>query len=281
MRSLFTYTMFSFLLWWTACDETGVPDSRESQLAMELNERFGLDVKEVPLGYSRYFGDYVAPVYYNNKLFALYLDENGDIKPRITEPLKPHGLQRVLCVMILRAELEEYRDEVEQLWLQMQDSINRIHASYALTKGHEEPIVQFENSNLIVSTTEISRNPDSFEIVSEVGDYLSNQGIDRNTHDILVVMDLDPDNPAGGWGDWASRTAHLGWIYDDSRDLSEKNFFGMAYAVYHHEIGHIWGWEHNWGDDPEEVFITNPELFGWTDYDNDGTIEIIDPKPFQ
>lgn len=110
------------------------------------------------------------------------------------------------------------------------------------------------------------------------------KGHDPYEYDILMLVDLDTQNPSGSFAIPFRRDvgfAKIGWFYDYDdtipEELNEQTLSGIAFALYHHEVGHLWGWEHDWSTSyADRRFITEPELFGWTDLDNDGVPEIID-----
>jgi len=99
-----------------------------------------------------------------------------------------------------------------------------------------------------------------------------------------MSLDLDAANPAGGFASYGGDFAYLGYYFlrsDKKVNLELTQLNGLARALYHHEVGHIWGWEHDWtGCAQSPPFITAPALFGWTDTDYDGVPEILDSTPY-
>jgi hypothetical protein len=63
--------------------------------------------------------------------------------------------------------------------------------------------------------------------------------------------------------------------------LTPNDVQDIAYALFHHELGHAMGWWHSWGGGPPGTrLITNPAFFGWTDLTGDGWPEILSPTPY-
>jgi hypothetical protein len=71
-----------------------------------------------------------------------------------------------------------------------------------------------------------------------------------------------------------------------TRTLDQKDWQSIARTAYHHEMAHLWGWEHEWSvactraADRSRPFLADPVLFGWEDVDGDGVPEILDATPY-
>jgi hypothetical protein len=58
--------------------------------------------------------------------------------------------------------------------------------------------------------------------------------------------------------------------------------------IYGHELSHMFGWNHEWPlgfGDSESMFRLGTNaypylMFGWTDTDGDGVVEILDETPY-
>jgi hypothetical protein len=79
----------------------------------------------------------------------------------------------------------------------------------------------------------------------------------------------------------------MGYFFQASNSfevLGLDRLRSIASAVYDHEVGHIWGWEHEWDRGAEcsgcFLFITPAALFGWTDTNGDGIPEILSDSPY-
>ena len=147
--------------------------------------------------------------------------------------------------------------------------------SFADERGYSEAVVSFETQNIFVNLDAINLSmatslADSLRIIS-----IANE-LSMDDFDHVVFLDMNVLQPSGGFAIIKTGIAKVGWLYG-SPEVNQKNIAGIANAVYHHEIGHLWGWEHAWSDaDTLQAFITNPLLFGWEDMNSNGTPDILD-----
>ena len=116
------------------------------------------------------------------------------------------------------------------------------------------------------------------------------RGLSIAGFDFVVSINVDPSQSEGGFAavgpipsPWFVYMGNFGrW----KATLVPSNIQAIAEAAYQHEIGHHWGWDHDWSPscDPYDPyasrFITAPVLFGWEDSDGDGIPEILDPTPY-
>lgn len=264
----------------SACSGNEVTLSPDDLAVVEFNARYGLNVERVPVIYNEFEDRYTSVVYTKESLYRLYLNDAGVISSRKIAPLFPKGEQRVLCIVRLSEALMEELEYVKTQWENEQGRINLQHIKLADSLGFEGPIVQFINENHYVSQSEFPAWSLSNNSVQDFRNFAFQNSLDFNSYDISLFMDLDENNPSGGSGGWESSFAKVGWFYDDAVLESEK-FEGLAFAAYHHEIGHVWGWEHEWSDPfLQNGFITDLSLFGWTDLDSDGVPEILEGEPY-
>jgi hypothetical protein len=242
-------------------------------------EKFNIQVSHVPSVYNAFPDHYVSTVYKSKNLYRLYINRDKEVGTQVISPVFPGGNQQVLCIIRLSAYLEARIDSVKLQWEKAQANVNTLHADYANSIGLDEAIVTFGNFNLYTNVGEFQVK-DYIPLKNQMKIFAQDRGIDTDFQ-IFLFMDLDTENPSGGWADYKSGVAKVGWIYDESLSLKDANFTGLAYAAYQHEIGHIWGWEHDWSDPYlSESFIADPALFGWTDLDGDGVVEILDTTPY-
>jgi hypothetical protein len=270
-------------------DSDGFPPS-EADAIRGFKQYFDLDIDHAPLVYNDLKNLYTSTVYLDESLYRIYFyPPDGRMEALHTAPLIPGGVQKVLCVVRLSDELIQHVDSIQTLWENAQRSINLEHEFYAQVHGLLTPVVVFENHNFYLSQAEFAEHDPLKPLSSPFIMYASQHNINLREYDVLVRIDLDLKKPGGGMGyyfQYGNKTlgiAIVNWIYPDNGELSQVNFDGLAYAAYHHEIGHSWGWEHEWsGLDYAwgDTLITDPALFGWTDLDGDGVVEIIDETPY-
>ncbi|MBI5949223.1 MAG: hypothetical protein HY875_13890 [Chloroflexi bacterium] len=119
-------------------------------------------------------------------------------------------------------------------------------------------------------------------------DYLSQQGLDLSAFDVLIVLDLDPLSPAGGWAYLGGDFVAVGWYFEGGAGtIDQYRSDAFAATAFQHEMAHTWAWEHEWTYRETEartgnidLFITEPALFGWIDQDGDSIPEILDATPY-
>lgn len=264
-----------------SCDEQiSAGDSRKARRIVKkaFDDRFGLKVDHIPLEYSEFANRWVSTLYYDGSLYRVYVLPNGDERADRFQLTFPAGTQKILVAIVNHPELA-FEDVIGDTWSEVQDAINAEHQAYAERQAFSTPVVQFENTNVLINPDRITSGSQE-----ELAGILAEDGMDRNEFDILVLLDIDYDVNAGGFASFRGRFVGMGWIYGDqvARELNRENLMGIANAIYHHEIGHVWGWEHEWAI-PEGVnagFITVPVLFGWHDMDGDGVPEILDSNPY-
>lgn len=199
-----------------------------------------------------------------------------------TVKLVPAGAFKVLTVILTWSET--FRASDVALLRQAQDVINNQHADFARRKRYDSPIVRFEFTNVTRSGSTVPE-PQSRDAMIAVAELA---GFDARSFDFLVVINLDPNAFEGGFalvGPTAPSFVYLGNYLGLQARPTTITMYDLAGAAYHHEIGHHWGWRHDWtptcgGVSSFSPFITAPVLFGWEDTDGDGVPEILDPAPY-
>ena len=213
-------------------------------------------------------------------LIYLYLSRDGttvNYKRDELVSFPPAGTFRVLTVWIDHAETTGGR---LALWEAAQADINRHHAEFATSRGFASPIVVFESVNVTIEASQI----DDPRIEESVISAAESHGISAQGFDIVMSINIDPDASEGGFagGTFVYVGNYSGW----QAPLTAADMTSIAKTAYHHEVGHLWGWAHEWapscggtdlGFDP---FIAPPTLFGWEDTDGDGVPEILDTTPY-
>ncbi|HEX8090666.1 MAG TPA: hypothetical protein VF762_17535 [Blastocatellia bacterium] len=230
-------------------------------------------------------GSYWTSVAYVGRLrYRLHLLADGTIQPAVNEVKRPQGNFRVAVVAIDYGNTN-IAGLLTNLWVDTQKQINVNYASYA--QGLQ-PAVQFTNTNFLAPSSEISDPRDKEEIKA----FVESRGYQRDSFDIFVSLDLNAQSPAGGFTSFGGEFVYMGYFYEASSfadltelsDYKESRLFWIAKAVYDHECGHVFGWEHEWAmpqkNNAPGDCITDPALYGWTDTDGDDIPEILDPTPY-
>ena len=244
-----------------------------------FDEEFGVQVKSPPICYNEELDKWVSVLYIGNTVYEMTLDGGSDTAVgRVFEVLvRPEGTNQVLVVGIDRRNTS-LATEFTTEWVAAQAGINRDHELYASSIGLTTPIIRYDNSNIVIRSSRV-RRVDLKNIV-EVRNMLRDEGHDPDLHYIIAVVDLDPSNPDGGLAGF-----YIAWFMPARSgfvNVSTREWESIARALYHHEFGHAHGWQHHWPKDPDadDNLITCPALYGWTDTDSDGVIEILDPTPY-
>ena len=225
----------------------------------------------------------------SRRILAMYMTRGGsglvnggDGRPKYTEVVDiiPAGTYTVLTAFVL------YPDAPASSLMpleQAQTAINAQHEAFARSRHYSSPIVRFAFTNIGVARRDIPdpRSP------AGVRTALSAKGIDVSGFDFVATLNPEQGDPAGGGKAFLGGGAPHFVYYGTGRTLTSGSDFDSAAAtLYHHEIGHHWGWQHDWtpscgGYVPSyRPFITDPVLFGWEDTDRDGVPEILDSTPY-
>jgi len=218
------------------------------------------------------------------RLLYLYITPDGGAVVRkgdVPSVLIPAGRFRVLTVIVRRPETIDHTSL--PLWEAAQERVNRDHASYAASRGLRESIVSFENRNVFVDAGDIA-DPRSFSAVLGAAE---RRGIAPASYQVIASLNLDPNRVEGGFASAGGRFVYMGNYSKWSRPLTAAEWINVANAVYHHEVGHLWGWpgSHDWAFQCRgrkasyRPFIIPPVLLGWEDLDGDQIPEILDPTP--
>lgn len=213
-------------------------------------------------------------------VLILQLTTDGHVKRQARKrALTPSGRFRVLAFLINYPQI--LGPDGERLWRAAQDDMNNDHKRFAREKGYAGPLIVFENTNLLVNPWEI--DPLKLEALQK---HAEQKGVKVHEYDIFMTIDLNPKNPAGGLARSEVRSVYVGNYGHWTSPLNETWWKYVAATAYHHETGHLWGWDHDWTPScgakrpPYQPFITDPALFGWLDLDGDNIPEINDPTPY-
>jgi len=272
----------SFFILLSACvvnnsQNPPTPEEIDDFLIKAYKREFNLNITHPAFVYPSQNKRYTSTAYYENELYRIYVNDEGKTSSQISTPFLPKGDITVLTIFVNYANLN-LEDIKDTLWPEAQASINRDHEEWADQLGLEAPIVKFENINLLIDEGRITEpSTSNLRAVASENKYSSND------YDIIAFIDLNQNEPSGGFAVRKNNWVKMGWFYniDEDKVLTAEKLRGIAYGVYHHEIGHLFGWDHEWSDAKEgDLFITHPKLFGWEDINNNGIIEIFDDSPY-
>jgi len=215
-------------------------------------------------------------------LLEMYLSHDGTqvLSKRRTDVLTPAGTFKVV-VVVVRYPATVGDDALEQLGA-AQRQINDDHAAFARAHGYASPIVQFENTNIIVDPNEVGDPHQPANVRAAA----ARAGVPVEGSDLVIVLDPDPVHFAGGLATLSSGDVYVGNFMRWTAMLGAPQWLSIARTAYHHEVAHHWGWRHDWtptcggtklGFEP---FLIAPILAGWEDVDGDGVPEVLQKSPY-
>lgn len=264
--------------------------SEECTTDFMYNEDLGVEVGTLREGVSHWTTTAYLPADdpEQRNLYVMYLNTRGtELKATYEGRTKTHRLIKAIpagniSVLTVVVTHSDTTDDNTLPYLQAAQSvINQQHSDYATTRGWA-PIVEFSFTNQTVNSAGFHITRDT--PFADVMDLLERKRISVDGYDFLVLINADPSMSEGGLGRInAARPfyIYIGNFGNWTSALTQQDLTSIAGAAYHHEVGHYWGWDHDWSPcSNESDFITNPALFGWTDTDGDNIPEIIDPTPY-
>jgi hypothetical protein len=244
---------------------------------------------------------WISVAYIQDKLYAIHLFDNGSITHRSrdiyssntqTGVCRPEGKYTILTVIVDYGKPELSERDVQRNFERAAEKANQHWSDYSMSINLSEPILKIENTIAYVDTP-----PDSggFLTLAEVKTLT---GYDPTQFDLLAEIDIDFLNRAiqkhtGGNHGGIAFTS----VCQPGGSVNHVNMsINIPYqtvarlagkGLFEHELIHMLGWNHWW---PNGDGSSTPEyrggiflpylLFGWTDTDGDGTIEIFDPTPY-
>lgn len=237
-------------------------------------------VAYLPTGFPQTRMMYVMHLTLDGSDLATSRDGNSRYFRQVNTP--PAGTFRVLTAVLLWPQT--FTSAELPLLEAAQAVINQQHADFATSRGYAAPIVRFEFTNVTVP------GPDAYAPKHPVLmlQLLAGQGVDTSGYDFFAVINIDPSRTEGGFVGLAESRPYpiyMGNYGVFTQRLTAAQVENVANAVYHHEVGHHWGWAHDWlsscgSPAPFAPFITAPVLYGWEDTDGDGIPEILDSSPY-
>jgi hypothetical protein len=155
---------------------------------------------------------------------------------RISPPLRPFGTVRVLTLLVDHPQTVS--DSGLAGWEAGQRQINVDHGAFARQRGYSAPVVLFDNTNVLVSPSDV-RFPQGAAAMRESA---AVKGLSTDDYDLVIAIDIDPRNTAGGSAFPSQRSISVGNYGAWRSSLSRAQWRMVAATTYHHEMAHLWGW---------------------------------------
>jgi hypothetical protein len=229
-------------------------------------------------------------------LYEVYFYDDSDILGTNARSLsqgdynvcRPRGDYKILVVVVDYGNTLIKPEQVTQKLLDAEQAANRRWTDISSTLGLAQPILSTEST--ITYQTE---PPEPGELVT-VEQVRSLTDYEPTEFDILAEVDLDiairiPASYGGGG------VAFVGGCKTEGAQAvnmivgisNQSDISNMTASLYEHELIHVFGWHHFWpdGDGSGAAQINKGywfpyRLFGWTDIDQDGIIEILSDLPY-
>jgi hypothetical protein len=204
---------------------------------------------------------------------------------------RPAGSYRMLVVFVDYGNIGISESEALQALAASTEAYNRFWLQQANAAGVSTPILQIKTTGTFLDEPTVAGQEESAAQIA------ARTGQDLTQYDFLVEVDLDAEISVaantgglgfGGTGCWEDGSPMVDiYAVVNSRE-SLMSGFG---TVFDHELSHSLGWSHWWPTGNASVagqystdMYHNPIfptlLFGWTDSDGDGLLEILDPTPY-
>jgi hypothetical protein len=279
----------------------GIPESTptvKERMIQVYQEQFGLTLTSP--AFARYTkpGDYaveesrwVSAAYIGDKLYEINIFDNGFVGAMSYDLNADNGFCRPLGSFSMLVVFVDYGNTGLDPQAGMdamaafQKEANNVWAEYAQSVGLDEQILQIDQleTALVTSPPVPGQALTADEVRTLTGKYPAN-------FDWLVEVDLDANNSMvgqygglgvsllGGCLPGGSQRVNIAFNATDENLLLNS----APGSVFAHELEHGMGWQHWWPNGmANNAGLGNPFwmpalLFGWTDTDGDGTIEILD-----
>lgn len=285
---------------------TGIPEQTASireRFVEAYQQYFGLALSDpVFLHYNNEnpeeseWNQWISTAYIGDSLYVIYFYDESDVLGTMDKPLnqglncacRPAGRYRVLVVVVdygnTGIDPQEAMDKVSMA----SQEANQRWVEFSSQAGLTEPILALETSVVFAPAPPV---PGQVLTAAQV---LALTGQDPARFDILAEVDLDFNiltaHSYGGGGVAlmnACRPEGSQGVNMLVGISSAENLPDMARALFDHELIHIFGWAHTWpdGDGSAPAQLNQGRwfpyaLFGWTDSDQDGNLEILSEAPY-
>jgi hypothetical protein len=275
-----------------AGDAADVPQSIESIVSAAYTREFGVSIPRPVIADATCAGaGHIASTAYversrgKARVLSLYFSGNGARLLKASETpaiVLPAGVFDVLTVIVRHSTTTGA--DARLLWERAQQAVNDDHERLASRLGYQRPIVGFRNITIDVSPAEIEDPAEARDVIAAV----RRHGISPDRFTFLILLNLDPANPSGGFARRTHGFVYVGNYNGWQRALTAAQWRRVANTAYHHEMTHHWGWPaaHDWAPvcrgakSWPEPFVTPPALLGWEDADGDAVPEALDPSPY-
>lgn len=241
-----------------------------------------------------------SAAYIGDTLYMVSLDDSGRIsggRVPISRPLRagesgipvqrPEGLYRVLIAFMDFGGTDITRDDALRAVPELSRVVNDWHKNFARERGLSKPILELHMTGCYARV-----DPRS-ELIFSADEIRTLTGINPADFNLLAQVDLSrenrsPESDSGGlsfYGNAGPQAERVTFWTSLSTKADMVNH--LALVLFDHELAHCFGWIHEWsvGDggyvDHVDRSSSIPALmFGWTDTDGDGVIEILDSTPY-
>jgi hypothetical protein len=240
---------------------------------------------------------WVSAAYIGNRLYEIDLFDNGAITSTAYAInsdegggfCRPAGTIRLLAVIVDYGNTGLNPADVDTALRSGLEAARKRWVDYSRQLGISEPILNVELTTFVYGAP------------SQPGQYVTPdemraRGLNPSSFDLLAEIDLDKNNSVTGQyegvgvslGDGCrpggSRRTNLAFNVTNRKLMQSA----MPRSVFEHELMHSLGWMHWWPNKAADglSFAQSGEgwepslMFGWTDTDGDGIIEILDPTPY-
>jgi hypothetical protein len=214
--------------------------------------------------------------YTQKAVLMIFLNlDNGDIRWRKNEMTLPRDEVETLT-LILDNGLTDLTSKLPA-WEQAIAVINDGWAQHFKSIGFAEAPAKLVNTNVVVKPSEFGNTG-----TNNLGAFFMAKGYDTARYDQFILIDLDPSNPDGGAQ--SGNSIEVNYFFSKVEgfvQLSNSQITSIARTTFVHELGHGFGWDHDWPRSNNIPSIEpSLEYYGWVDVDGDGVIEMLDPTPW-
>jgi hypothetical protein len=246
---------------------------------------------------------WISVAYVANRLYHVELLDDGTVYTRASwlnsensggaSNCRPAGHYRILVAFVDYGNTGITQEQAFAAVAPAVERTNQDYAAHAAALGLAEPPLQIEAVPVWISPPP---NPGAGTQLEQIQ---AATGQDPRTYDLVAEVVLDADATIslaigahgmslGGCARRGATHPDLFYTVSDPAELAGPYPLG---GLFNHELIHSYGWMHWWptGDGSparqfgmaENMQVDLPVLmFGWTDVDGDGTIEILDPTPY-